>query len=159
MLGTGRRGKGGMGVGEEGDYIYICISIYLSIYIYVTTSMALALRWAAIESHFNVSLIVRDKISRQCPQTTTFWRERRAEAESNRGSSAYQPNALPLGQTSSPEFPSEFLLQLCGVLYLSPYLPKRYTRFCVSLLFISTIGSSAPIFLCIGYQRYGCCFS
>ena len=24
------------------------------------------------ESHFNVSLIVRDKISRQCPQTTTF---------------------------------------------------------------------------------------
>ena len=29
-----------------------------------------------------------------------FWRERRAEADSNRGSSAYQPNALPLGQTS-----------------------------------------------------------
>ena len=24
------------------------------------------------ESHFNVSLIVRDKITRQCPQTTTF---------------------------------------------------------------------------------------
>ena len=30
-----------------------------------------------------------------------FWRERRAEAESGRGPSAYQPNALPLGQTSS----------------------------------------------------------
>ena len=28
-----------------------------------------------------------------------FWRERRAEAESGRGPSAYQPNALPLGQT------------------------------------------------------------
>ena len=24
------------------------------------------------ESHFNVSLIVRDKVMRQCPQTTTF---------------------------------------------------------------------------------------
>ena len=27
-----------------------------------------ALRWAADESHFNVSLIVRDKVTRQCPQ-------------------------------------------------------------------------------------------
>ena len=24
------------------------------------------------ESHFNVSLIVRDEVTRQCPQTTTF---------------------------------------------------------------------------------------
>ena len=30
-----------------------------------------------------------------------FWRERKAEAEWNRGPSAYQPNALPLGQTGS----------------------------------------------------------
>ena len=31
-----------------------------------------------------------------------FWRERRAEADSNRGPSAYQPNnALPLGQAGS----------------------------------------------------------
>ena len=30
-----------------------------------------------------------------------FWRERRAEADSNRGPTAYQPNALPLGQTGS----------------------------------------------------------
>ena len=30
-----------------------------------------------------------------------FWRDRRAEADSNRGLSAYQPNALPLGQTGS----------------------------------------------------------
>ena len=31
-----------------------------------------------------------------------FWREKTAEADSNRGPSAYQPNALPLGQTGSP---------------------------------------------------------
>ena len=30
-----------------------------------------------------------------------FWSERRAEADSNRGPSAYKPNALPLGQTGS----------------------------------------------------------
>ena len=52
------------------------------------------------ESRFNVSLIVRDEVTRQCTQTTTF-EDRRAEAESNRGPSAYQPNALPLGQTGS----------------------------------------------------------
>ena len=45
-----------------------------------------------------------------------FWRERRAEADSNRGPSAYQPNALPLGKTGSlepqpdvPDFISSFL--------------------------------------------------
>ena len=37
--------------------------------------MAPALKWAAMRvilSHFNVSLIVRDKVTRQCPQITTF---------------------------------------------------------------------------------------
>ena len=32
-----------------------------------------------------------------------FSRERRAEADSNRGPSAYQAHALPLGQTGSPK--------------------------------------------------------
>ena len=56
------------------------------------------------ESHLNFPLSVRDKVTRQCPQTTTFLkreRDRGAEAESSRGLSAYQPNALPLGQTGS----------------------------------------------------------
>ena len=34
-------------------------------------------------------------------KTQPFRRERRAETVSNRGPSAYQPNALPLGQTGS----------------------------------------------------------
>ena len=37
-----------------------------------------------------------------------FWRERRAEADSNQGPSAYQPNALPLGQTGSLHLIREF---------------------------------------------------
>ena len=54
-------------------------------------------------SHFTVSLTVRDEVTRQCPQTTTFEEsgEPRAEAEMNRGSSAYQPSALLLGNTGS----------------------------------------------------------
>ena len=28
------------------------------------------------ERHFNVSLIVRDKVTRQCLQTTTFWKRK-----------------------------------------------------------------------------------
>ena len=39
----------------------------------VTTRMTPALRWAAMRDiYFNVLLIVRDKVTRQCPQTTTF---------------------------------------------------------------------------------------
>ena len=41
------------------------------------------------ESHFNVSLIVRGKVTRRCPQATAF-EERRAEAKSNRGPSVYR---------------------------------------------------------------------
>ena len=53
------------------------------------------------ESHFNVSLIVKDKLT-IVSTDHSFGSERRAEADSNRGPSAYQPIALPLGQTGSP---------------------------------------------------------
>ena len=44
---------------------------------------------------------MRDKVRRQCPQTTTFEEKGEPKSDSNRGPSAYQPNALPLGQTGS----------------------------------------------------------
>ena len=37
-----------------------------------------------------------EKVTGQCPQTTTFLKRKRAKADSNRGPSAYQPNALPM---------------------------------------------------------------
>ena len=40
------------------------------------------------ESHFNVSLIVRDKVTRQCSQTTTFLKESRSGIEQ-------RPSCLP----------------------------------------------------------------
>ena len=86
----GGRGYGGGGRGRVYTYRYT-----------VTTRMT-CIKMGSDESHFNVSLIVRDKVTRPCPQTTTFEEtERRAEAVSNRGPSAYQPTALPLGQTGS----------------------------------------------------------
>ena len=47
------------------------VAVRLYIYHYtVTTRMTPAL--SSDESHFNVSLTVRDKVTRRCPQTTIF---------------------------------------------------------------------------------------
>ena len=65
-----------MEVGEEGEYIYT--------YRYTVTTI----KMGSDESHFNVSLIVRDKVTRQCPQTTTF--EEKGEPK------RYRTEVLPL---------------------------------------------------------------
>ena len=52
-----------MEVGEEGDYIPITT---------LSHQNDSSLRMGSDESGFNVSLIMRDKVTRQCPQTTTF---------------------------------------------------------------------------------------
>ena len=51
-----------MEVGEEGDYI--------SLHYHHQNDSCIRVR--SDENHFNVSLIVRDEVTRQCPQTTTF---------------------------------------------------------------------------------------
>ena len=53
-----------MEVGEEGEYIYL--SLHCHHQNDPCTEMG------SDESHFNVSLIVRDTVTRQSPQTTTF---------------------------------------------------------------------------------------
>ena len=59
-----------------------------------------ALRWAAMRA-----ILMFHNCEGQSHKTVstdhTFWRERRAETVSNRGPSAYQSNALPLGKTGS----------------------------------------------------------
>ena len=45
-------------------------SVYLSLHCHHQNDSCI--KMASDESHFNVSLIVRDKVTRQCPQTTTF---------------------------------------------------------------------------------------
>ena len=53
-------GYGGGGTGRVYTYRYT-----------VTTRMT-CIKMGSDESHFNVLLIVRDKVTRQCPQTATF---------------------------------------------------------------------------------------
>jgi len=80
--------------GEEGDYI-----IYACRYT-VTTGMTFALSWAAMRA-----ILMFHNCEEQSHKTVStdhnFWRERRAEADSNWGLSTFQSNALPLGQTGS----------------------------------------------------------
>ena len=45
-------------------------SIYLSLHCHQQNDFCI--KMGSDESHLNVSLIVRDKVARQCPQTTTF---------------------------------------------------------------------------------------
>ena len=48
------------------------VSLYTYRYIVTTRMIRSCVKNGSDESHFNVSLIVRDKVTRQCPQTTTF---------------------------------------------------------------------------------------
>ena len=76
-------------------------SIYLSLYCHHQNDSCI--KTGSDESHFGVFIDCEGQchnLFRQCPQIITF-EERTAEVESNRGPSAYQPNALPLGQTGS----------------------------------------------------------
>ena len=63
-------------------------------YRYTVTTRMTCIKMGSDESHFNVSLIVRDKVTRLCPQTTTF--EEKGEPK------RYQTKALPL--TSLPPY-------------------------------------------------------
>ena len=75
--------------------------IYLSLHCHHQNDSSI--KMGSDESHFNVSLIVRDKVTRQCPQTTAF--EEKGEPKRNRTEVLLLTsitNALPLGQTGSP---------------------------------------------------------
>ena len=66
-----------MEVGGEVVYIYIYTSggkVYIIIYLslHCHHQKDFCIKMGSDESHFNVSLIVTDKVTRQCPQTTTF---------------------------------------------------------------------------------------
>ena len=80
-------GEAGTEVRGEGDYLPIAT---------VTTRMTSALRWAVMRA-----ILMFHNCEGQGHKTVStnhnFLRERRADADSIRGPSAYQPNTLPLG--------------------------------------------------------------
>ena len=53
-------------------------SIYLSLHCHQQNDFCI--KMGGDESHFNVSLIVRDKVTRQCPQTTTFMKRKESRS-------------------------------------------------------------------------------
>ena len=61
-------------------------------YRYTVTTRMTYIKMGSDESHFNGSLIVRDKVTRQCSQTTTF--EEKGEPK------RYRTEVLPLTSLS-----------------------------------------------------------
>ena len=70
--------------------------IYLSLHSHHQNDSCI--KMGSDESHCNVSLTVRDKVTRQCPQTTAF--EKKGEPKQIR-TDLYLPACLPPGQTGS----------------------------------------------------------
>ena len=70
--------------------------IYLSVHCHHQNDSCIKV--GSDESRFNVSLIVRDKVTRQCPQTAKFMKRKESRSGIEPRS---EPNALPLGQTGS----------------------------------------------------------
>ena len=76
------------------------------------------------ESHFNVSLVVRDKDTRQCPQTPTF--EERGEPKRNRTGSYQKRFGLAVRRYAGKQrdlgsnpLRLSFLFKSCGLWTLS----------------------------------------
>ena len=61
-----------MEVGEEGEYIYLSLHCHHQNDSCIDKS--------SDESYFNVSLIVKDKVTRLCPQTTTFLKKKDSQS-------------------------------------------------------------------------------
>ena len=66
LIGDGEKGGGVQGVWRRGKREII----YLLLHCHHQNDSGI--KTGSDESHFNVSLTVRDKVTRQCPQTTTF---------------------------------------------------------------------------------------
>ena len=64
--GRGDGGGGGRYGGGGGDYIPIYLSLHYN------DQNDSCIKMGSDESRIHISLIVRDKVTKQCPQTTTF---------------------------------------------------------------------------------------
>ena len=80
------KGGGYAGGGREREIIYLSLHCH--------HHNVFCIKMGSDESHFKVSLIVRDKVTRPCPQTTTF--EEKGEPK------RYRTKVLPL--TSLPPY-------------------------------------------------------
>ena len=89
-------------------------------YRYTVTTRMTCIKMGSGESHFNVSLIVREKVTRQCPQTTKFLM--RKESRSGIVPRSFRLPAYRL--TARPNRLSSFLES--KLRYKVDEKPKRY---------------------------------
>ena len=90
--------KGGYGGGGRGRLLYLSLHCY-----HQNDS---CIKMGSDESHFTECFVNCEGRNHKTVSTDhSFGSERRAEADSNRGPSAYRPTALPLGQTGSHRTP------------------------------------------------------
>ena len=82
-------GENGEGVWRRGNREIIYLSLH---YHYQNDSY---IKMGSDESHSNVSLIVRDKITRQCPQTTTFLKRKESCSKRNRAEALLLTSLTP----------------------------------------------------------------
>ena len=112
--------------------VYVCVCVWGGDLCPITYSFHChhqndsALRWAAVWSHFNVSLIVRAK-SRDSVRKPQFLKRKESRSGSNRGPSAYQhppPAILYVRRLPSRAFLNGLLVRVACYFY-SKGLPAR----------------------------------
>ena len=75
------------------------------------------------ENHFNVSLIVRDKVTRQCPQTTTF-----EEKEGKKSGFESRSLCLPAYRLTARQNRLSSCSENHGSIYIGPWQKPRISR-------------------------------
>ena len=120
-------------------------SIYLSLHCHHQNDSCI--KMGSDESHFNVSLIVRDKVTRQCPQTTTFEeKESRSGIEpGSRRLPAYRLTARPNRLSIREAKVRPVKNQLCWPRFIIMYIYHA---------FINALSAHIPDIL---YTCYTCC--
>ena len=89
------------------------------------------------ESHFKLSLIVRDKVTRQCPQTTTF--EEKGEPKRNRAEALLLTSLTP-SRWAKPahEFDMNYGLNTNSLRYSACVQGEKSLDFDVELITLQT---------------------
>ena len=90
-----RDGEKGGGVWRWGEREILCLSLLCH---HQNDS---CIKMGSNESHFNISLIVRNKVTRQCPRNTTFEENGEPKRYRTKVCLFTSLNALLLGQTGS----------------------------------------------------------
>ena len=125
----GRRGYGGGGRWRVYTYRYT-----------VTTRIT-CIKMGSDESHFNVSLVVRNKVTRPCPQTTTFLKRKESQ-------SGIEPRSFRLPAYRLTARPNRLSCESLADIYIYTHTTVHsssvYTRLCHKALLWASYQRNLP---------------